>query len=187
MEATEGSDRGASSPTGRSTMTRSWLIAGAAFLVVLLVVAVVVAIVEDEDSFAEGTPEARVQSFLRAVHDEENQIAHDSLSDELKEECGPAQFSSRSGRPGMKYDRISLKRTKIEGDNAFVTVRVTDFRNSGFFGTSDFSHDQRFALVRQDGAWFFSEFPWPYFSCGPYSIPRAPLPVKPPPVRAPVP
>ena len=170
-------------------MTKGWLIGGAAFLVLLLVVGVAVALLENEKSFADDTPEATVQGFLRAVEDEEHQLAHGFLSQGLREECTFDQFFSRTGGPaaGLRYDRISLKRTKIEGDSAFVTVRVTNFRGSGPLGTSEASHDQTFALAREDDAWLFSEYPWPFFGCGPYKPRPAPIPAKPPPVREPTP
>ena len=169
-------------------MTRGWLIGGAGFLVLLLVVAVVVAIVEEEESFGDDTPEATVQGFLKAVQDEEFQLAHGFLSQELSEDCAFDQFFSRSAGPGvrLRYDRISLKQTKIEGDRAFVTVRITIFRASGPFGTSESSHEQTFVLSRQDDSWLFSLYPWPFFECGPYRQPVAPIPFERP-LRPPAP
>ena len=170
-------------------MTRGWLIGGAGFLVLLLVVAVVVALVEKEKSFDEGTPEATVQRFLGAVEDEEFQLAHGFLSQELSEDCTFDQFFSRTGGPGgglLRYERISLKQTKIQGERAFVTVRITNFRGSGPFGTSESSHEQTFVLLRQDDSWLFSLYPWPFFECGPYRQPVAPIPFERP-LRAPAP
>ncbi len=171
-------------------MTRGWLIGGAAFLVLLLVVAVVVAIVEGEKTFDDGAPEATVQGFLSAVEDEEDLLAHGFLSQELREECPFDRFFSRSGVLGarmLRYDRISLEQTKIGGDQAFVTVRVTTFQGSGPFRTSESSHEQTFALLHQDDAWVFSEYPWPFFQCGPYKQIVAPIQIERPPVPQPLP
>jgi len=171
-------------------MTRGWLIGGAAFLLLLLVVAVVVALVEKEKSFDDGTPEATVQRFLSAVEDEEFQLAYGFLSQELSEDCTFDQFFSRTGGPGaglLRYERISLKQTKIQGERAFVTVRITNFRGSGPFGTSESSHEQTFILSRQDDGWRFSLYPWPFFQCGPYKPPVERFPIERPPVQVPVP
>ena len=166
-------------------MTKGWLIGGAVFLAVLLIASVVVAVLEREELLAEGTPEATVQSFLRAVQDEEFRLAHSFLSDDLKEDCAFDQFFSRtvSPRGPMGDDRITLERTKTEGDIAFVTVRVTQFHGRGLFETSESSHEQRLILREEDGQWRFTEYPWPFSQCGPYNPERRP----PEPVREPEP
>ena len=171
-------------------MTCGWLIGGAAFLVLLLVVAAVVAIVGGEKSFDDGTPEATVQGFLSAVEDEEYKLTHGFLSQELREECPFDQFFSRSdvlGARMLRYDRISLEQTRIEGDHAFVGVRITTFQGSGPFSTSESAHGQTFALLHQDDAWVVSEYPWPFAQCGPYKQRVAPIQTERPPVPQPIP
>ena len=190
MEAANGPPQADTGRASGGPMTKGWLIGGVAFLVLLLVVAVVVAIVEEEESFGDGTPEATVQGFLKAVQDEEFQLAHGFLSQELSEDCTFDQFFSRAGGPGagsLRYERISLKQTKFQGDRAFVTVRITNFRGSGPFGTSESSHEQTFILSRQDDTWLFSLYPWPFFQCGPYRPPVERIPIERPPVPEPAP
>ena len=160
-------------------MARGWLIGGAAFLGVLLVASIVVALLEREETLTEGTPEATVQQFLKAVEVEDFQIAYGFLSEELRQECSVQDFVGTNIRNGrLRNDRVTLERTQTLGDTTFVTVRITQFFGSGPFGTSESSFEQRFTLSQEDGAWRFAAYPWPYFQCGPFKPERV-IPVPP--------
>ena len=151
-------------------MSRGWLLGGAVLLGALLIASVAVALMKREESLPEGTPGATVQSFLLAVEAEEYTLAHGLLAEDLKAECALDQFfgTARPPESRLKNDRVTLERTKTVDDTAFVTVRITRFHGSGPFGASESSFEERFTLRREAGQWRFSEYPWPFFSCGPY-------------------
>ncbi|MDP6402033.1 MAG: hypothetical protein QF467_00625 [SAR202 cluster bacterium] len=161
-------------------MTRGWLIGGGVFLGALLVAGIVVALMDEEDSLPEGSPEATVQLFLKAVEDGDLEAAYGFLSDSLKGECDVETFVGRSlsQQDRMRDTRVTLERTTTVEHTVFVTVRITQFRSGGPFGSSDSSHEQRFALADEQGQWRFTVHPWPYFGCGPFKIP--PTPITPP-------
>ena len=156
-------------------MPKAWLIGGAVILVALLVVSVIVALLDREDTQPEGTPQRAVQLFLEAVQQEEFELAYSFLSEELKEECTVEKFVGGNfpKRDRLRDDRVTLESTATVKETVFVTVRVTQFRGSGPFGASESSFEQRFALRQEEGQWRFTEYPWPFFRCGPFE------PVKP--------
>ena len=61
--------------------------------------------------------------------------------------------------------RALLRDTKLVDGIAFVNVRVTEFYGGGPFDSSQYSHEQRYALQQEDGEWKFTEYPWPYDYC----------------------
>ena len=182
-------------------MSKLWLIGGATALGALLVVAVIVALLEGEEILPEGTPEAVVQQFLQAIQSEEYELAHSFLSEDLKNECAAEQYFGAHFRtfPPLRLSnqRITLTDTGTIGDSTFVNVRITQFRSpdpfdSGPFGRSESSYDQRFTLQQIDGEWRFTRYPWPSYSCAPVKIEPVARPTveprpKPSPTRAPVP
>ena len=168
-------------------MSRNWLIGGGLFLAVLLVASVVVALLEDEESFAEGTVEEAVQVYLRAVEDDDFETAYGFLSSELKDECSIDEFAGGNipSRSDLSDERVTLEKTTTVEETVFVTVRVTRLQGRGPFGTSESSFEQRFSLRQQEGNWRFTEYPWPFFRCGPFKPEPAPRP--PPPAATPAP
>ena len=168
-------------------MPKAWLIGGAVFLVALLVASVIVALLDSEETQPEGTPERALQLFLDAVRQDDFELAYSFLSEELKEECTVEEFVGGNfpKRDHLRDDRVTLESTATVKETVFVTVRVTQFRGSGPFGTSESSFEQRFALRQKEGQWRFTEYPWPFFRCGPFKPEPASRP--PAPAATPVP
>ncbi|MCH7625888.1 MAG: hypothetical protein IIC83_08205 [Chloroflexi bacterium] len=164
-------------------MTKGWLIGGGAFLAILLVASIIVALLDREELLTPGTPEAAVQRFLQAAEAEDLSIAFDSLSAKLQEECSLQEFGGRGypTRNQLSDASITLEKTQIIDDTAFVTVRISQFRGGGPFGTSESNFEQRYSLLKEEGEWKIAESPWPFFNCGPLKplAPRA-LEVAPP-------
>ncbi len=164
-------------------MARGWLIGGGVFLALLLVASIIVALVQQEEDLPEGTSEAAVQSYLRAVDAEDYQLAYTFLSQDIKEDCEFEDFVgslSQFERNMVGGDRIILEDTNIVDDTAFVTVRISEFQRSDFFGSSEYSYTQTYTLKMEDGEWRFTQNPWPFFFCDQFERrPPAPIPVVP--------
>ena len=148
-------------------MNKAWLIGGAAFLVLLTAAAIVSVAANGEADLDEGTPEAAVQRLLQAVEAEDHRAAYDLLSEELKGECAYRQFVSETdvSRQPLRDERISLARTRTDGSDAYVTVRVSSIDRGGLFGGYEYSYEERFTLTMEEGAWRFSDYPWPLREC----------------------
>lgn len=159
-------------------MAKGWLIGGGAFLVLLLVVSIIVALLDQEEPLAAGTPEATVQQFLQATEAEDLSTSFNMLSVALQDECGLEEFGGRNYPSKNRFGdaRVTLEKSQIVEDTAFVTVRISQFHSSGPFSTSESNFEQRYSLLREEGEWKFAEYPWPFFNCGPFK----PIPVRPP-------
>ena len=150
-------------------MKNYWLIAGGAILGLLLIASVVVAVLQNEAEFAPGSPEAAVQTYLRALDEDDFQAVHDALSPELQEQCsiedmfGGRYVSQR--RSALEDKRITLEGARTLDETTFVTVRIVELYSDGLFGPSGFDYDETFTLEQFDGHWRFSENPWPRFDC----------------------
>ena len=157
-------------------MANRWLMGGAAFLGALLVASIAVALLVRGEPPPEGTPEATVRHFLTALEDEDYELAHGFLSEELKEECTVERFAggSISMRDRLEDERVTLEGTSTVKDTVFVTARVTRFRGGGPFGASESSYEQRFTLRQEQGEWRFTQYPWPLYRCNPYEPPPPP-------------
>lgn len=150
-------------------MSKLWLIGGAAFLGILLIASIIVALTIDEDTLQEGTPEAIVQSFLKAVDADELQVAHSFLAEDLKQDCPVEEFFGDSFPRShqLKDARITFEKTTMVNETAFVTVRISRFQGrGGLLGPSESSYEQQYTLRQQDGEWQFSQrYPWPFSRC----------------------
>ena len=170
-------------------MAKGWLIGGGIFLGVLLVASIILALTQRGDvSFPEGSPEAAVQNFLKAAETEDFQVAYDLLSADIKAECELQDFVGQRFPGDRSFDdsTVTLERTSTAGDTTFIIVRITQVYNNGIFGKSESSHQQRYALSQEDGEWHFTDYPWPFFNCGPFKpAPVAPRVAEPVPTAAP--
>ena len=151
-------------------MSKDWLIGGAVFLGALLIASIAVALLEKEETLAEGTPELAVQRFLQAVEADELEQSYDFLSEKLKHDCTVEELFGRfaPSKGTVEDSRITLEKTATVNETVFVTVRVTSFHGSSLFGTSESSFEPTFALSKEEGQWRFTEYPWPFSRCGPF-------------------
>ncbi len=165
-------------------MKNYWLIGGGAALGLLLIASIVAALLQREEEFAPGSPEAAVQDYLRALDDDDFQAAYDALSPELQEKCSIKDMFG--GRDSIRWRigdrRITLEDTRTLDDTTFVSVRIAGFHGGGPLGPSEYAFDENFALRLFDGRWKFSQDPWPRFHCArttPSPPPATPHPVTP--------
>ncbi|MGE3961018.1 MAG: hypothetical protein AB7F65_04985 [Dehalococcoidia bacterium] len=137
----------------------SWLIGVVAVVAALAVVAVVVATMSGETELEDGTPEAAVQAYLRAVADRDSEAAYAWFSSELRERCSVANV-----RDALQYGppdfRAALGDVITRDGTTDVFVDVTQRYEGDLLG-SESSFSQVFSLTQEDGAWRFVDDPWP--------------------------
>ena len=155
-------------------MSRGWLIGGGVFLAALLAGSVAAALLERDASFPEGSAEAVVQRYVKAVEEDDWEAAHALLAAELREECPVEElFADRGGwapyritHSGDRGDRrVTLEETRTLGETLLVTVSVAGSRMSGPFGVDRWSYRTTYSLAEEDGEWRFSEYPDPFYDC----------------------
>lgn len=153
------------------TLSSRWLVAVAGVVVALILVSVAVALINPRgaaETLSEDTPEGIVQRFILAVQDRDFSLAHGYLSDELKKTCTVARMEeSPPWRVYMPEDsRIALLgKEELSSGRMQVRVRVTQVNVSPPFGVSEYSHQERYVLVQENGEWRFTEPPWPMSWC----------------------
>ncbi len=129
-----------------------------AFLVVLVAVSVVVALFDTDAAVDSDSPEGVVRDYLSAVIDGERSRARTFLHSEL-DGCDD-RFPFYVG--DYAY-RIALVDTRINGDQAWVTVSVTEM-TAGLFGDYG-SRNHEFGLVATPDGWRIADQDWPWYEC----------------------
>ena len=138
---------------------------GAGLLLALLLLGgIAAALLEREASFPEGSVEATVQRYEKAIADGDWGAAHALLTDELQQAC-PLEKYSGMRRSGYREQRVTLERSEEFGDSVAVTVKVTESDFEGPFGSSQWSYERRYSLIRDNGQWRFSNNPEPFYAC----------------------
>ena len=148
-----------------------WLIAVAAIIGVAVVASVLfAAFAGGEEEFPEGSPEAAVQSYLRAIADRDATAAVAFLSTDLTERCGEIPREAVVQRGDNRF-RATLTETTTGDDTTRVEVEITEIYGDDPFGGSEYGSQQVFVLVQEDGEWRFDEVPWPLYCPNPVTVP----------------
>ncbi len=144
-----------------------WLLVLGAAVTAIVVASVAVAALfgDREQSFPEGSPEATVQTYLRAVRDRDAAAALAVFTEELRERCDAEQLR-RSYRYGREF-RATILDTHERGDVVEVEVRNSEPGGSGPFGGDGNRYDHVVVLNRVESAWLIAESPWPVGYCPP--------------------
>ena len=174
-------------------MTKWWLIGSVALLGILLIASIALALMSEETEFAPGTPEAAVQTALRAAESDDIETVYGLLSQDLLQKCTLEGFVADGGFRYSDRDEdfsAMLDDTKFVNDTAIVSVKVTRYYGSAPFDISESTYDERFTLRQEADAWKFIEYPWPYHYCDESDNerirqPAMPTPVEPSPTPAP--
>ena len=147
-------------PLGQPAETRvptaTWAIPVVAIAAIIGLVAI--ALTRGPTSFDPTTPEGAVQDYLLAVSQSRWDDAFAVLDPDSFENCEPGDIAN-SGQQGEFI--ASHDSTETAGANTLVNVRLR-FGDSGMFGSGWESYEQ-FTLVEQDGFWYITQDPWPYF------------------------
>lgn len=134
---------------------------GALLAAAIAVAATVAALRGDEEQFEAGTPERTVQDYLQAIEDRDPTAAFAFLSPGLLARCDPPR-EVVTQRGGTSI-RATLADREVTGNTATVRVELTEsFRDSPFGGGGS-KQTLSFELEQVDGAWRFSQMPWPLF------------------------
>lgn len=129
-------------------------------IVALAVIAAVVAALRPVAEFAEGTPEATVQEYIRAVLDGDGAAAATLFA-------GDSPCSADDIERDLPADpaRVVLQSSETDGARATVRVEIVSSSDGGPFETYEYSQEERFRLVEEGGRWLITEEPWPMFFC----------------------
>lgn len=138
----------------------AWLLpAGIGLLVLVLVV---VALLRDPVQLDPETPDGTVQEYLQAISDNDYEAAFATLHPDEFEECVPSDIQRHVNDEPFTASLESDGDAMPDSERAIVNVRIR-FGTGGPFG-SGWETFESFELVSEDGFWWITGEPWPYFS-----------------------
>lgn len=131
-----------------------------AVISVVIVALVAIALLREPIQLDPTTPEGAVQEYLQAISDKDYEAAFELLHPESFEGCNPADIV----RPGFDETftaSIPESEDPPASGRAFVDVTMR-FGDGGPFGGS-WESNEVFVLISEDGSWWITGDPWPYF------------------------
>jgi hypothetical protein len=153
------------------TFSSRWLVAVALVVVALILGSMAVALINPRgnvETLSKDTPEGTVQRFILAIQDSDYTLAYNYLTNEMKEICTIAKMetNTRWSVNDLNDNRIELLDTeKLSNGRVKVKVRVSQTNVSPPFGVDEYSHQEWFILIYENGYWRFTEPPWPLDWC----------------------
>ncbi len=132
--------------------------------VLLLVIGAVITIVfsggragQSAEYLNEDTPEAVVHDAFLATVRNEPDVAMSHYSRDVLEDEDNVRFRERfnyydSGRSSRRLRILDVDISE-DGDEAYVTVAIDNFRQGGLFDSGTSTYRRTVPLVREDGAW----------------------------------
>lgn len=154
-----------------------WLVAVAAVVAIAVVAGTLISVAsDDEQDFAAGTPERAVQDYLRAIAERDVPAVEGFISAELHDRCGdvPRDIVQRND---YRF-RAALEDTVVRADVTEIHVALTETYGSPPFGGGESTWTVIFELAQEDGAWRFTETPWPLYCAKPRMPAAVPVPAS---------
>jgi len=150
-----------------------WLVVLGVAVAAIVVASVAVAVLlgDEEQTFAEGTPEAVVQTYLRTVRDRDPAAAAALFTEDLRGRCDADElrqpYYSDRGFHATIRNTYTRRDTRDGDDLRVVDVRISQAGDGGPFGSGAHQHDHVVVLMSVDGSWLISGPPWPIEYCTP--------------------
>ena len=162
-----------------------WLALGGVAFAALVIAAVVVALVlpPKEATYPEGSPEAAVQAYLRAMASGEYETALGMLSKGTHEYTCTVNdlLIQRQGAEQVRDARVEIKDVRLREMTATLTlvIRHNGASRTPPFNDNGYTEEQVISLVQEEGAWrlgdgAFGRPPWPLNYCITRAPPLAP-------------
>lgn len=135
------------------------LLAAVAGLLLLAVIAAALSATRAGPRYAEGSPEATVQSYVVAAvaEDGEEAVRHLDPADG----CTAAHIEQGWVNP---RGRVVLRDTDVRGDEATVKIDVV-VPSGGLLSSSEWASSETLHLRRADDGWLITGTPWPAYDC----------------------
>lgn len=112
-----------------------------------------------------GSPEASVQRYLAAVADGDVEALRATLHDERADDCSEDALRRATERGEDLEVSVTLRGVERDGDEAEVTVRITEYHGEPPLDGGGYEHTETFRLERDDGRWGIVDPGWPYLGC----------------------
>lgn len=142
-----------------------WLIGLLAVVTVLAVAALVLSQAGERPAdLAASSPEGVVQRYLTAIAEDDEDALRGTLHSERLRDCRDGEPELDPGHRSPDFT-AELRDVERDGDEAEVTVRITEHDGEPPFDSGGYDHTEVFELARDDGAWRITGESWPYLGC----------------------
>ena len=144
-------------------MSKLYLSFGLIAILILISLTVFISATKDAVSLKADSPERTVQNFLQYLSEERFQESYDLISPSKKNECGYISFVSSITdiAEHIKNNKIQLKNTYAEGDEAIVSIRVSEMNYSILSAPSENSSTKQYGLILSNNQWLIETMEYP--------------------------
>lgn len=130
-----------------------------ALVAIISVAVVVISLNRPVTDFDKSSPEGVVQSYLRAVLENDYDEAENYLETNTKCETSDLDRAYRANNI-----RVDLIETEITAEIARVKIQIE--YPSGALLNNYYTEEQVFRLVTESAQWKITGIPWPLYDCG---------------------
>lgn len=141
----------------RNTHNRATVISLGLVIGLVVAAGLVVLLRPSATEFDPTTPEGTVQSYVRAVLDDDREQAL-ALLEDPSDECDLDHHRRDS-------IRVTLEGVETTDDHSKVTIRMTTQGGEPPFDTYEYTERVTFELTRVEGNWLITRAPWPFQIC----------------------
>ena len=125
-----------------------------------VVALIAIALVREPIRLDPTTPEGTVQEYLQALSDRNFDAAFELLDPESFEGCNSSDIQNHFWEDTFTASLVTDDDAD-HGERAFVDVSMR-FGTGGVLG-GGWESNETFVLIANDGLWWITEDPWPYF------------------------
>jgi len=132
-----------------------WILTSVAVATATLILVAIVLAIRPPQTLDPATPEGTAQAYYQAINDGDQEAALAYLVE------GCEGYQSYYWRDEVSISVVILA-TDVDGNEASVDVRITEYYGSGPFGGGSYRHDETLEMERNDGGWLIRGLPWPW-------------------------
>ena len=144
-------------------MSKLYLSLGLITILILISLTLFISLTKETVNLKSGSPERTVQKFLQYISEDQLQKSYTLISTSKKNECGYISFlaSITDITEHIKNNKIQLTNTYIDGDEAIVSIRVTEMNYSILSAPSENRSIKQYGLILSDNQWLIETMEYP--------------------------
>ena len=144
-------------------MSKLYLSLGLIAILILISLTIFISLTKDAVSLKADSPERTVQKFLQYISEDRFQESYDLISPSKKNECKYISFVSSITdiAKHIKNNKIELTNTYIEGDEAIVSIRVSEMNYSILSAPSENRSTKLYVLILRNNQWLIETMEYP--------------------------
>ena len=144
-------------------MSKLYLSLGLITILILISLTLFISLTKETVNLKSDSPERTVQKFLQYISEDQLQKSYTLISTSKKNECEYITFlaSITDITEHIKNNKIQLTNTYIDGDEAIVSIRVTEMNYSILSAPSEDRSVKQYGLILSDNQWLIETMEYP--------------------------